>query len=146
MATRKNIIVQCKMHGHLTELPCEASDCPLFGDCRLEYEKHTKIANEKRLIEIKLTAKEAEDLIHGLNMIIDRCCERYEEEPYLLLIEKLKNAPTVDAVEVVHGRWEQMGEADYRCPVCGFRFTSCDPIEMFEYCRCGTKMDGDSYV
>lgn len=52
-------------------------------------------------------------------------------------------APIVDAVEVVHGRWEQIGEADYRCPVCGFRFTSCDPIEMFEYCRCGTKMDGD---
>jgi hypothetical protein len=50
--------------------------------------------------------------------------------------------PTVDAVEVVHGRWELMGEADYKCSVCGFRFTSGDPISMFPYCRCGTKMDG----
>ena len=59
------------------------------------------MANEKRLIEIKLTAEELKDIIHGLNMIIGRCCELYEEEPYLMLIEKLKNAPTVDAVEVV---------------------------------------------
>ena len=55
----------------------------------------------------------------------------------------IDNAPTVDAVEVVHGRWEQMGESDYKCSVCGFRFTSGDPIVMFPYCRCGAKMDGD---
>lgn len=40
------------------------------------------------------------------------------------------------------GRWELMGEADYKCSVCGFRFTSGDPIEMFPYCRCGCKMEG----
>jgi hypothetical protein len=40
------------------------------------------------------------------------------------------------------GRWELMGEADYKCSVCGFRFTSGDPIEMFPYCRCGAKMEG----
>jgi len=39
------------------------------------------------------------------------------------------------------GRWELMGEADYKCSVCGFRFTSGDPIEMFPYCRCGAKME-----
>ena len=49
----------------------------------------------------------------------------------------------VDAVEVVHGRWEKMGDADYKCSVCGFRFTSCDPVSMFLYCRCGAKMDGE---
>ena len=40
------------------------------------------------------------------------------------------------------GRWERTGEADYKCSVCGFRFTSGDPIEMFPYCRCGCKMEG----
>ena len=39
------------------------------------------------------------------------------------------------------GRWEPMGETDYKCSVCGFRFTSGDPIEMFPYCRCGAKME-----
>ena len=54
----------------------------------------------------------------------------------------INNAPTVDAVEVVHGKWEEIGVADYKCSRCGFRFTSADPISMFQYCRCGAKMDG----
>jgi hypothetical protein len=40
------------------------------------------------------------------------------------------------------GRWKLLGETDYKCSVCGFRFTSGDPIEMFPYCRCGAKMEG----
>lgn len=44
--------------------------------------------------------------------------------------------------EVVHGRWEEIDAADYKCSRCGFRFTSGDPISMFQYCRCGAKMDG----
>lgn len=55
--------------------------------------------------------------------------------------------PTVDAVEVVHGRWEEVtdqdeivGEMDfYKCSVCG-------KLRWFEtnYCpNCGAKMDGD---
>ena len=54
----------------------------------------------------------------------------------------IDSVPAADAVKVVHGKWEQMGEADYKCPVCGFQFTSGDPISMFPYCRCGAKMDG----
>lgn len=46
-----------------------------------------------------------------------------------------------DAEPVRHGRWKKMGEADYKCSVCGFRFTTADHIEMFPYCRCGAKMD-----
>lgn len=49
--------------------------------------------------------------------------------------------PRADAVEVVHGRWKEIGAADYQCSRCGFRFTSADPIAMFQYCRCGAKMD-----
>ena len=49
---------------------------------------------------------------------------------------------TEDSVVVVHGRWNELSAADYQCSVCGFRFTSADPISMFQYCRCGAKMDG----
>ena len=64
------------------------------------------------------------------------------------LIKGLKIAPTVDAVEVVHGRWtsttepdEQFGEMDYfKCSVCG-------KLRWFEtnYCpNCGADMRGVS--
>ncbi len=49
----------------------------------------------------------------------------------------------LEPVEVVHGRWEEIGAADYQCSRCGFRFSSADPIAMFQYCRCGAKMDGE---
>ena len=49
--------------------------------------------NEKRLIDIKLTTEEIDDLICGLNTIInDYCCYEHEEEPLRTLIEKLKKA------------------------------------------------------
>ena len=72
----------------------------------------------------------------------NECCEDPCEPGECFIYDALANAPTVDAVEVVHAKWEQMGEADYKCSVCGFRFTSADPISMFQYCRCGAKMDG----
>ena len=58
------------------------------------------------------------------------------------LVYCIDNIKAVDAVEVVHGRWEEVGVADYKCLRCGFRFTSADPISMFQYCRCGAKMNG----
>ena len=56
--------------------------------------------------------------------------------------------PTVDAVEVVHGRWEQCFE-DWRqqiegdkCSACGFEHYGCG-IKHYHYCpNCGAKMDG----
>ena len=50
------------------------------------------------------------------------------------------NAPTVDAVEVVHGRWD-IDEFGVFCTVCkeyaeDDRRTTCCP-------ECGAKMDGD---
>ena len=58
------------------------------------------------------------------------------------------DAPTVDAVEVVHGRWEQIQrwstKAKYRCSVCGREIMSAVKvnIEKYPYCHCGAKMDG----
>ena len=57
--------------------------------------------------------------------------------------------PTVDAVEVVHGRWEQVQrwatKAKYRCSVCGREIMSATKvnIEKYPYCHCGAKMDGE---
>ena len=59
----------------------------------------------------------------------------------------LKNAPTVDAVEVVHGRWEK---AEYngflRCDQCKDVYINEEWLEdvKWNYCpNCGAKMDGD---
>lgn len=58
--------------------------------------------------------------------------------------EGIDNAPTVDAVEVMHGRWVPttvpfMNECE-DCSVCGYRTVWG---HRYNYCpRCGAKMDG----
>lgn len=60
----------------------------------------------------------------------------------------LKKLPTVDAVEVVHGRWiekpnpwGQDGSHSYDCSICGER--TCFVGHKSPYCpNCGAKMDG----
>ena len=56
----------------------------------------------------------------------------------------LHQAPTVDAVEVVHGRWKHQYEKgmSYKvCSICGCR----NGLDLkFNYCpNCGAKMDGE---
>ena len=63
-------------------------------------------------------------------------------------IDRINRQPTVDAVEVVHGRWENQ-HGIYSCSVCG----KSNPYEVLgdniwywpcNYCpNCGAKMDGD---
>jgi len=63
-----------------------------------------------------------------------------------VLVEDIDNTPTVDAVEVVHGRWIEEIEKNeafesemVKCSVCG-------QLRFFEsnYCpNCGARMDGD---
>lgn len=57
------------------------------------------------------------------------------------IIDEIDNAPTVEAVEVVHGRWIPSENGGYHCSVCDKRFGF-----VFDnyYCpHCGAKMDGD---
>lgn len=58
----------------------------------------------------------------------------------------LANFPTVDAVEVVHGRWmstEEKPHLIYKCSECGDVWHYGAIIQM-KYCpNCGAKMDGD---
>ena len=51
----------------------------------------------------------------------------------------MEDAPTVDAVEVVHGRWKIVDFAgSVQCSVCG------EISDESNYCpNCGAKMDGD---
>ena len=64
-------------------------------------------------------------------------------------IDRTNRQPTVDAVEVVHGRWEKVQEwatkAKYRCSICGREIMSARVVnvEKYPYCHCGAKMDGD---
>ena len=61
----------------------------------------------------------------------------------------LDEAPTVDAVEVVHGRWEYNrgaapSEKSYYCSVC---ISGESDYGTDNYCpNCGAKMDGDGNV
>ena len=97
------------------------------------------MANEKRLIDANALMEEI-DFEYDLN---------YGEiltDP-VKFADMVDNAPTVDAVEVVHGRWiyepvEFTYEKDIKCSICG-RYNECPTI----YCpNCGAKMDGDSHA
>ena len=90
------------------------------------------MANEKRLIYLE----DAKEALTG-----------WETDPTDGEIEyTLDNLPIVDAVEVVHGRWENIrfittGDGRARIGDC----SSCKSIERVRnYCpNCGAKMDGD---
>ena len=62
---------------------------------------------------------------------------RYPESHLLRMA--IGEQPTVDAVEVVHGRWESHTNASVECSVC-------DGVVLmrFKFCpHCGAKMDGE---
>ena len=101
------------------------------------------MANEKRLID-------ANALILAI-----RDDAEIVGKHYARIKMHINGAPTVDAVEVVHGRWEDAHEIKsfrhtnipvVKCSKCECYF--CDIINnhhyMYHYCpNCGAKMDGD---
>ena len=51
---------------------------------------------------------------------------------------------TVDAVEVVHGRWIEHRPNVYECTACHTWYSNYGGNEEWRYCpNCGAKMDGD---
>ena len=89
------------------------------------------MATEKRLIDVN--ALPVTTLTDGEYWTKDVVYKRDIDE-----------APTVDAVEVVHGRWI-FGTSNHRewmkCSEC---LVSQTPTGVFSYCpNCGAKMDGD---
>jgi hypothetical protein len=103
-----------------------------------------KMANEKRLIELELAiAKIKDDGILGSgysdNERIDDVCDM------------LESCPTVDAVEVVHSRWDTvfyerngtLASYSHLCPVCKYFYRNVK-FTGHNFCpNCGAKMDGD---
>ena len=60
----------------------------------------------------------------------------------------IEDAPAVDAVEMVHGRWIPAGKTEElaKCSVCGAMNHTLDYVFLLnmKYCPyCGAKMDGD---
>jgi hypothetical protein len=78
----------------------------------------------------------------------------------LFCVDEIIDAqPTVDAVEVVHGRWETANDGTHFCPRCGcdapYTWDDIDrnfinsaddvPDRPSNYCpNCGAKMDGEA--
>ena len=100
-----------------------------------------------RLIDAVALADEVFTItIHATGMrngktLLQECLEKYRNE----VLRTICKAPTVDAKEVVHGRWV---DTDYKpdiyckCSVCGRRTYVYDD---YNYCpNCGADMrDGD---
>ena len=105
------------------------------------------MANEKRLIDANELFSEIERrFCLNCNFFDGKC----RECQYAEVADMLVDAPTVDAVEVVHGRWIHVPSSDmmtgkaYKCSECNkMRYGSFMP----NYCQnCGAKMDGDNDV
>ena len=98
------------------------------------------MANEKRLID----ANALEEAIRTDYWEHFTQCHDTDQIALIdMVCEDIGNAPTVDAVEVVHGGWV-FGTANHReymkCSVC---LKSQTPTGVFTYCpNCGAKMDG----
>ena len=91
------------------------------------------MANEKRLIDAHDLWSDIMMLPHNGDMISSEEVE-----------QAIEDAPTVDAVEVVHGRWEWITEDIYGCTNCGARNHVKEVMGQpdYNYCpNCGAKMD-----
>ena len=103
------------------------------------------MANEKRLIDANDLAEQVDNLCAGWN-------ENWignDNQSFILhsdVSDLISDAPTVDAVEVVHGRWERViptksaakWSTKVSCSVCrrqGYTHHKFCP-------NCGAKMDG----
>ena len=100
------------------------------------------MATEERLISADAFIEDIKT--EAVNLFLDGFKGTPQPTDHLFaIIDRINEQPTVDAVEVVHGRWI---DTDYKpdiyckCSVCGRRVYAYDD---YNYCpRCGAKMDG----
>ena len=89
------------------------------------------MANEKLFIDIAKRAREWNELLEAY----------YPNMPRITLGEFLLAAPAVEAVVVVHAKWESVQNGKGCCSNC-HRLDSID--DLATHCRyCGAKMDGE---
>ena len=94
------------------------------------------MATEKRLIDANKVAQDVRENNKYNFFQADWSSKR--------VCELLESAPAVDAVEVVHGRWNRNSSTlDIECSNCG-KTLECWFDDDAKYCpNCGAKMDGD---
>lgn len=74
------------------------------------------------------------------------CNHKAIHDVFRAVLRRVRSAPTVDAVPVVHGRWEEADDGDgVVCSVCREDFcTIYLEAERFNYCpSCGAHMKED---
>ena len=102
------------------------------------------MANEKRLIDanaLQFKPEPIDNVMNGVLFIRGRGVGKTVAMVSDALKHMIDNAPTVDAVEVVHAKWENVQNGKGCCSNC-HRLDGIDPLAT--YCRyCGAKMDGD---
>ena len=89
--------------------------------------------------------------IAGMQFVLDENQDKKDSVAYFAfesIITALKQEPTADAVEVVHGRWiEDEIERKDDFPLHMYQCSNCGGIayhHKFSYCpNCGAKMDGE---
>lgn len=110
------------------------------------------MATEKRLIDLDKLVSEFmgrkvvevfpdwESMSEATHAAVIRFARKYRE----IILQ----APTVDAVEVVHGRWVDRMVRDWRCSECGEQIYKVRHVDGYcfddkpNYCpNCGAKMD-----
>ena len=103
------------------------------------------MANEKRLVNAEAIARKLK-YAHctDCNVVRQIQCSACWVNDVLELLE----GDSVDAVEVVHGRWVEGGLFNdlAKCSVCGAKHFTMGFVydNKFSYCpNCGAKMDGD---
>ena len=103
------------------------------------------MASEKRLIDANALRQRMFSYYGCVNEYSSK--EHYRGETLMnyevadMIEDCIDNAPTVDAVEVVHGRWKEPYFLYLVCSECGTGY-----VKYFDmnYCpNCGAKMDGE---
>lgn len=98
--------------------------------------------NEKRLIDANdITVKLAGNASHVLRNADGDDYAIGRARGIMDAVDLINKLPTVDAVEVVHGRWIHKGAWHIECSECNYILAHIG--EAKNYCPyCGAKMDG----
>lgn len=112
------------------------------------------MASERRLIDANAFHAYLEDLRQDYIAEDSQSSDFAAEVIETVQDVYLANAPTVDAVEVVHGQWIEIlsgqNSSGYECSICKRIVSVVSDVDLRErvlakkypYCHCGAKMDG----
>lgn len=84
---------------------------------------------------------------YSVGMSKDRIAESIVTQMRQQALQMVKDAPTVEAIPVVHGEWERISNRPKtyirRCSVCSRESYTCFSSRDYNFCPwCGARMDG----